>query len=94
MRKRNIIFLGFILSIFFLAFYVLQVNGLTASAYSASLSEKQLQILKDENKLLEATAAKTFSAPHFANLAESLKFEKVRNISYIQIIAGTVARGE
>lgn len=75
------------------AFYVFQVNSLTADAYAASLLEKQFQTLNDETKNLEHTAAKTLSAAQFANLAEVLKFEKVQNVTYIQIVPETVAKG-
>ena len=76
----------------FLALYIFQVHGMTMSAYEISSFEIAAQEQKEANKNLRLAHPSGNSFENLAALAKQQNFEKVRNISYVQILEGPVAR--
>lgn len=91
MKTKTFLFFGaLILSLSGL--YIFQINSLTASAYGATVSERETGKLKQETALLETNAGDTLASDNFTSLALALHFEKVDSIQYVQTIEGAVAK--
>lgn len=75
----------------FLAFYIFQVHQMTASAYTLSSFETAVRENKETNKNLRLAYRAGNSFQNLAELAKQQNFEKVKNISYVQLLEGPVA---
>ncbi|TSC55838.1 MAG: hypothetical protein Greene041639_512 [Parcubacteria group bacterium Greene0416_39] len=65
---------------------------MTSSAYTLSSLETALEEQKETNKNLNLSHPSGNSFENLAELAKQQNFEKVRNISYVQLLEGPVAR--
>ena len=74
------------------AFYIFQVNSLTALAYHVADQERKIQQLKEDNISLQIHAHQALSLKDLETLARQLHFEKVRSISYVKVLDGSVAQ--
>lgn len=77
-----------------LAVYVFQVHEMTTFAYILSGLENERGEQKEANKNLKVANSPGNSFENLAELAKQQNFEKVRNISYVQLLEGPVARKE
>ncbi|MDP2735351.1 MAG: hypothetical protein Q8P12_04035 [bacterium] len=89
--RKGAVLLGALLA-GLLALYIFQVNALTAQVYLLGDQEKRLESLKEKSVLLEATRLPSFTRARMEELAERLRFERVREVSYLKVLGGSVAR--
>lgn len=76
----------------FLALYIFQVHQITSFAYTLSSLETAVGEKKETNKNLKLSNPAGNSFENLAQLARHQNFEKVKNISYLQLLEGPVAR--
>lgn len=77
-----------------LSFYIFQVHAITSFAYRIASSERTVLEQKEANKNLKLSSPAGNSFANLASLAERYNFEKVQNISYLQLLEGPFARKE
>ena len=83
---------AFLTCLLSLIFYIYQINFLTKSAYSISSYENQIKTISQENKNLEiGFAENSFLGEVFAKV-QSLNFQKITSVKYIQIPDNLVAK--
>lgn len=90
--KKRILTASALVLLLMVGGYIVQINTLTTTAYAITTAEKELKQLLQEQRTLEATKASTLSFSEMASLAHTLEFEKVSNVSYIQVSSTSVAR--
>lgn len=76
----------------FLGLYIFQVHQITSFAYTLASLENAREEQKEENKNLRLSHPSGNSFETLVELAKQQNFEKVRNISYVQLLEGPVAR--
>jgi hypothetical protein len=92
-QKKNAIWWGVSLALLVsLSLYIFQVQQITSSAYTLSRLENTREDQKEVNKNLRTLHPAGNSFENFVQLARYHNFEKVRNISYVQLLEGPVAR--
>lgn len=92
-QKNNTLWWGASLALLvFLSLYIFQVHQITSFAYTLSSFENEREEQKEENKNLRLSHPLGNSFDTLAELAKQQNFEKVRNISYVQLLEGPVAR--
>ena len=92
-QKKNTVWWGVSLALLvFLSLYIFQVHQITSFAYTLSGLENARAEQKEENKNLRTLHPTGNSFENLAELAKQQNFEKVRNISYVQLLEGPVAR--
>jgi len=77
-----------------LFFYIFQVNVLTEETYFIKSCEKKLTQLSRENEALEIDFSKAGSLSNIESYLQSQNFEKVSQVKYIYILAGSVATSQ
>ncbi len=77
-----------------LVFYIFQVNVLTEETYFIKSCEKKLTQLSRENEALEIDFSKAGSLSNIESYLQSQNFEKVSQVKYIYILAGSVATSQ
>ncbi len=75
-----------------LVFYVFLVNELTEGAYLIKNYDKEIKMLFQENKNLEANFAQAQFLGQVTAKAKELSFEKTTNIKYIKILESSLAK--
>ena len=91
--RKKIIWIMTLFSVAILAaFYIFQVNSLTALVYHVADQERKIQQLKEDNASLQIHAQQPLSIKDLETLARQLDFEKVRSISYVKVLGGSVAQ--
>lgn len=83
-----IIFSGFAVVSLLLFLSVYQLNTYAAEIYFISNSEKKIDRLSQENKILEINLAEANSLGNLGNYVQN--FEKAERIEYIRVLEGTV----
>jgi D-alanyl-lipoteichoic acid acyltransferase DltB (MBOAT superfamily) len=92
-QKKNAIWWGASLALLvFLSLYIFQVQQMTSSAYTLSRLETAREDQKEANKNLRILHPAGNSFENLVQLARYHNFEKVRDISYVQLLEGPVAR--
>lgn len=74
-----------------LFFYVWQINALTKGSYLITSYEKQISKLTQENKNLQVSFAERSFWGQALQKMQALNFQKVGNVTYIQILDNSVA---
>ena len=74
------------------ALVIFQLHQATFEAYTISSLEAAMEQHKEENKNLKLAQSAGNSFDQLASLAQQYNFEKVKNISYLQLLEGPVAR--
>lgn len=93
--KLKIVYLTFILlSLLMLVFYVYSVNQLTKGTLIIKNYYKEIGLLTKENRSLEISLAEAGFLGRAAERAGELSFEKTKNIKYIQILEGSLAKAK
>lgn len=72
--------------------YVLQINALTAGAYTMKTSQKEFTKLLETNRGLEAHFAQTGFLGGFLEKAKDHQFEKTTVIKYLQMLEPAFAK--
>lgn len=93
-KPHRILFFGVFSLFSLLSLYVFQVNSLTTLAYSAKGSETALKTLSQESASLETLHRQSFGIAKLEQLAKMLRFERIAKVTYIQILAGSVAQNQ
>lgn len=75
-----------------LGFYIFQVHAITSNVYHISNLEATLAQHKEASKVLQLSWLRAPSFENLGALAKQYNFEKVRDISYLQLLAGPIAR--
>lgn len=75
-----------------LAFYIFQVNAMTAQVYRIGDSERALRQLRVDSVGFETLHAPSLSRANMEKLARDLSFERIKTVSYLRIPTNTVAR--
>jgi len=88
---KIVCFIGFFISLFLLVFYVWQINGLTKGSYIINGYENQISKLSDENKNLQVSFAESSFLGQALVKIQTLNFQKITSVKYIQIPASSVA---
>ena len=88
---RFVSILGFCACLALLVFYVWQVNDLTKGSYLINSYENKVISLSNENKNLQVAFAEQSFLGQALQKAESLHFQKVSSVTYIQIPDNSVA---
>lgn len=94
LSPKIIWFLGFILALVLLVFYIFQVNLMTKEIYSIQNYQRKINDLSRENKILEINLSQQNSLSNIETLARGLNFEKVDKIRYIQVLESQVAKNK
>ena len=81
----SIVFIAFLL-----VFYVFQINSIIQSTYLLQGHQEKLQEFAEENQRLELQLFELNSLENIEVLVQSLNYEKVNRIRYIQILRGQV----
>ncbi len=71
------------LSVFFIAFYLWQINDLATKGFQINSFEEKVANLKDNNKNLELQAADLQSLSNIEKLEKDLNMVKVNKVEYI-----------
>lgn len=74
------------------ALCIFQLHQATFEAYKISSLEAAMEQRKEENKNFQLASPAGNSFDQLASLAQQHNFEKVKNISYLQLLEGPVAR--
>lgn len=83
---KLIYFCGGLFLLVTLIFYVFAINELTKGTYLIKKYNKDVDILLQENRILEANAAKTVFLEDLEFRAKSLGFERTAEVKYLQIV--------
>lgn len=84
-----------ILAIFsFLALYLFQVTNEASLSYSIQKSEKKIQELSKNNKVLEVSSLEKESLNSVLASIDQLNFEKVEKAQYIKVINNQVVQNK
>ncbi len=89
---KKLFFLSAATIFFLVGLYIVQINSLTAQAYATTSLKKELITLQETNKNLQSNVVKSFSVQNVATLASQLNFQKVDQVSYVQVLVGSVAK--
>ncbi|MDP4007328.1 MAG: hypothetical protein Q8P55_01915, partial [bacterium] len=81
-----------LLGAFLAGLLIFQMNALTAQVYSMADQEKRLEQLKEQGLLLESQHSLSLSRAQMEELANLLQFQRIREITYLRILGGSVAR--
>jgi len=73
-----------------LVFYVFQINEITKGGYLTKNYLKKIDALSQESKLLEINFAHTSFLGDAEEKAQSLNFERVEKIKYIEFLEGSL----
>lgn len=73
-------------------FYVLMVNQLTSGAYLVKNYNKEITTLSKENKAIEAEFEVTGFLDTIHNKVRNLGFEKISEITYIELLDTSLAK--
>lgn len=82
---------GFVACVALLFFYVWQVNSLTRGYFLINSYEKQINGFTRENKNLQVSFAESSFWGQAMSKIQSLDFQKVTSVKYIQILDNSVA---
>lgn len=82
--------LGFVLP--FLLLYIFQVNSYAKETYLIEDYQERIAQLTQENKGLEVSFSKTNSLSNVEEYLKSKNFEKVSQVTYIQILETQVVK--
>jgi hypothetical protein len=92
-QKNNTLWWGASLALLvFLGLYIFQVHEITSFAYTLSGLENARAEQKEENKNLRISHPAGNSFENLVQLARYHNFEKVKDIFYVQLLEGPVAR--
>lgn len=91
---KILMFIGTLLIISLLIFYIFQVNSLAREKYLLETYYKKIAQLSDENEALEIKLVKESSLEKLNDYLEKENFIKADNISYIKILETWVAKSE
>ena len=78
--------LSFLSIIALLAFYIFQVNAAVSERYLIQEYEKKISGISKESQSLVISSAQAGSLDKVEELLETLNFEKINKIHYIQIL--------
>lgn len=81
---------GIGLVVFLLSFYIFQVTEVTKAGFILSTYENNLAQLSQEGKKLEINYSQTNSLTNLETVLMELDYEKVGQVHYLRIPAGTV----
>lgn len=84
------IILSAIFIILFLAFYIFQIGTVISSGYKIQSYENKIEQISGENKILEINSAKINSLANIDSKIQTLGFEKIDRIHYIQILENSM----
>jgi len=82
--------LGFVLVLSLSIFYVFQVNEITKETYLTKNYLKEIDSISQGNRILEINFAHTSYLGDIEKNVQTLNFEKVKKIKYIQILEGSL----
>lgn len=82
--------LSFISIIILLVFYIFQINSVTSESYLLQNYQKRLNQLRQENEILEIDLAQVNSLINVEKQIETLGFEKVDKVYYIQVLESQI----
>ena len=88
---KSVCFIGFLISLALLFFYVVQVNALTKGYYLVNSYEKQISQLSEENKNLQVSFAENSFLGQALLKIQALNFQKTVSVKYIQVPDNSVA---
>lgn len=71
-------------------FYIFQINTVISESYQIQSSYKQLENLRQENKLAEVNFLKTYSLENIEQMVNALNFEKIAKTDHIHVLDGQV----
>ena len=91
---KAVCFLGFFVGLALVIFYVCQINDLTRGSYLINSYGKQITKLSDENKNLEVSFAENSFLGQALERIQTLNFQKITTVKYIQILDGSVATAQ
>ena len=77
-----------------IVYYIFLVNELTKGTYLIKSFGKEINVLLEENRTLEATSTKSGMLTKTMEKASELSFEKTKNIKYIQILESSLAKAK
>lgn len=69
-----------------LTLFVFQINSVIQKTYSLKNYEKELVLLSEKNRNLEIKVAQLNSLENVESLVRDLNYEKIGEISYIQLM--------
>lgn len=84
--------LSFCLTLFFLVFYVFQVNEMLRDGYLMKSYQKKVDTLLRENKNLEISLAQISYLENIQKKTQELSFKNIQTIKYIQILDSSLAK--
>jgi cell division protein FtsB len=87
---KMVLISGIGLIILLLVVYLYQLNAVTQISFAAVNYEKQIEELAQENKNLEKSVSGLSSLASVETLIQSLDYEKVQQVYYLQMLDGTV----
>ena len=91
---KAVCFIGFLISLALLGFYVWQINALTRGYYLINGFEKQLDTLSEENKNLQVSFAENSFLGQALVKIQALNFQKTTTVKYIQVPNTALARAK
>jgi hypothetical protein len=92
MRKKSLFFILPAFTVLLTAFYILQINSLTALAYHSAKTERTIEKLTRETTMLQIETHGAISPNDLQALAKAMHFEKAGSISYVTSAQGPVAQ--
>ena len=91
MPWRGLYILAGICAVVLLVLYIFGVNKLTQGAYVLRNGNKQVASLISQNQDLQAQFAQSSFLGGIQQQAGQLGFEKTQNVTYVQLLQGSVA---
>ncbi len=77
-----------------MVFYVAKVDELTKGAYAIKNYTKEISSLSEENKALETQFAERDFLGSITQKAEALGFEKIGQVTYVQVLQNSLAQAK
>jgi len=91
---KIVCFIGIVLCLFLLFFYIYQINVLTKGTYLINSYENSIDKISKENKKLEVNFAEASFLGEVLTKTRELNFEKTTSVKYIQILENSLAKAK